>query len=190
MNSGTNGAASQAGQAGQGDGNVSRPNIVLTGFMGSGKTSVGRALAAVLQCDFVDTDAHIESRHGPIPEIFANHSEGAFRRLEADLADELAERSGLVISTGGGMLLDAAVAARLASTGRIFCLVASPATVLARVRADGIADRPLLDVDDPEGRVAELLAERAERYGAFERIDTDGRTVTEIVGDLVTRLGR
>ena len=162
-------------------------NLVLTGFMGSGKSAVGRAAAAVLQREFVDTDAEIERRHGPIPEIFAREGEAAFRRFEAALADELADRRDLVVSTGGGMLLDPAVADRLASTGRVFCLVASPATILERVRADGIAGRPLLDVDDPEARIEMLLAERADRYATFELVTTDGRTIAEIVGDVLAR---
>ncbi|MEM9464190.1 MAG: shikimate kinase [Actinomycetota bacterium] len=163
------------------------PNLVLTGFMGTGKTAVGRAAAAVLRADFVDTDAVIAARHGPIPEIFAERGESVFRGYEAALADELAARSGLVISTGGGMLLAEDVAARLGSTGRVFCLVASPETILARVRADGVADRPLLDTADPAARIRELLAERSARYGTFEQIVTDGRTVDAITADLLAR---
>lgn len=163
-------------------------NIVLTGFMGSGKSTVGRALAQALQRPFIDTDAVIEQRHGSIPAIFAAHGEAGFRRLEAALADELADRSGLVVSTGGGMLVDPEVAARFAETGRIFCLIAQPATIVARVRADGVAGRPLLDVEDPEARAAELLAERAETYGRFEAVPTDGREISEIVGDLLDRI--
>ncbi len=164
-----------------------RPNLVLTGFMGTGKTAVGRAAAAVLGAEFVDTDAVIEQRHGPIPEIFAEHGEATFRAHEAALADELAAATGLVISTGGGMLLAAEVADRLGSTGRTFCLVASPDTILARVRADGVAERPLLDVDDPAARIAELLAAREASYGAFDQIDTDGRAVDDIVADVLRR---
>ena len=163
------------------------PNLVLTGFMGTGKTAVGRAAAAVLRADFVDTDAVIEKRHGPIPEIFAEHGEAAFRAYEAELAEELAASSGLVISTGGGMLLAAECAELLASTGHIFCLVATPQTILDRVSADGIAGRPLLDTEDPEARIAALLAERAERYGAFEQVGTDGRAVNEIVAEILDR---
>ncbi|MEM8705037.1 MAG: shikimate kinase [Actinomycetota bacterium] len=164
------------------------PNIVLTGFMGSGKSSVGRALAQVLQREFVDTDAVIEKRHGPIPAIFAAHGEPTFRRYEAELADELATRADLIVSTGGGMLVAPAVADRLAETGRIFCLTAEPATIVERVRADGIAGRPLLDTDDPEATAAALLAARSEAYARFEAVATDGRSVTEIVGDLLDRL--
>lgn len=163
------------------------PNLVLTGFMGTGKTAVGRALAAALDAEFVDTDEVIEQRHGPIPRIFVDQGEAAFRALEAALAEELAAGSGRVISTGGGMLLADSVAQRLGSTGRIFCLVASPETILARVQADRLGERPLLDVDDPARRIAQLLGERATRYGAFEQIDTEGRAVPEIVADVLGR---
>jgi shikimate kinase len=81
-------------------------NVVLTGFMGTGKTTVGRLLAERLGYGFVDTDALIVARHGPIAEIFAGRGEGEFRRLEAEVAAELADRTGLVIATGGRMLLD------------------------------------------------------------------------------------
>lgn len=167
---------------------VPHENIVLTGFMGSGKTSVGKALAAVLRREFVDTDAVIESRFGPIPTIFAEHGEDRFRAHERALADEIAEGSGLVVSTGGGMLVDGAVADRVASNGRVFCLTASPTTIIERVRADGVADRPLLDTSDPEATVALLLAERSGAYERFEAVPTDGRTVAEIVGDLIARM--
>ena len=84
------------------------------------------------------------------------------------------------------MLVDPAIAERFESSGRVFCLTASPATTIARVRADGIVDRPLLDTADPEARVAEL-AERSEACG-FEAVPTDGRTVAEIVDDILVRI--
>ena len=76
-----------------------RDNIVLTGFMATGKTTVGRLLADALDCEWVDTDALIEERYGPITEIFRTNGEKAFRELERDVAADLAGRRGLVIST-------------------------------------------------------------------------------------------
>jgi len=93
-----------------------------------------------------------------------------------------------VISTGGGMLVDPTVADELSAGGRIFCLTATPATIVARAVADGLSARPLLDGDDPEGRVAALLAERSEVYARFEAVPTDHRSVDEIVDDLLRRL--
>src|SRR5262245_24906710 len=101
--------------------------------MGTGKTSVGRLLAERLGVDFVDTAALIESRHGSIASIFAEHGEARFRQLEHEVAVELAARDRLVISTGGRMLLDPDNAATLARTGRIVCLTATVDTIVARV---------------------------------------------------------
>lgn len=164
------------------------PNVVLTGFMGTGKSVVGRALAATLGRRFVDTDEHIVERYGPIATIFAEHGEDTFRRHEHELATELSTQTDLVIATGGGMLMHDPAREALAATGRVVCLTAEPATIVARVIGDGIDARPLLAGDDPEGRVAALLATRAERYGRFEQVATDDRTVDEIVADIVDRL--
>ncbi len=164
------------------------PNVVLTGFMGTGKTVVGRALAAVLGREFVDTDECIVEAHGPIPDIFAAAGEDGFRALERAVAEELAARADLVIATGGGMLTWAAARDVLAATGRIFCLTAEPETIVARVVADGVDERPLLAGADPEQRIFELLAARADAYGQFEAVPTDGRAVAEIVADITARL--
>lgn len=162
---------------------------MLTGFMGTGKSAVGRALAAVLGRDFVDTDELIVGAHGPIPAIFENQGEVGFRAIERELAAELAAETDLVIATGGGMLLQQAARDALRSTGRVFCLVAEPATIVARVTADGIGERPLLAGADPQGRIRELLAARAPTYGEFEQVATDGRQLEDIVADIVARLG-
>jgi shikimate kinase len=164
-------------------------NVVLTGFMGTGKTTVGRLLAAHLGYEFVDTDTVIVGRHGPIPAIFAEHGEDEFRRIEREVATVLAGRSGLVVSTGGRMLLDPANAEALGATGRVFCLTASVDTIVGRVAPDGdAAGRPLLAGGAVRGRITELLAERAAGYAAFEQVVTDGRTPDEIVDDIVERL--
>lgn len=164
-------------------------NVVLTGFMGTVKTTVGRLLAAHLGYEFVDTDAVIVERHGPIPAIFAEHGEDEFRRIEREVAAELAGRSGLVVSTGGRMLLDRANAEALGATGRVFCLTASVDTILDRVAPDGdAAGRPLLAGGAVRDRITELLAERAVGYAAFEQVVTDGRPPDAVVADLVARL--
>ncbi len=161
-------------------------NVVLTGFMGTGKTTVGRVVAERLGYEFADTDAVIEARHGPIPTIFAEHGERAFRRYERDVADELADRHGLVIATGGRMMVDAVNAQRLAATGDVFCLVATIDTILERVATgDGAESRPMLAGEDVRGRIEHLLAERAEAYGAFRSIDTDGRDPAAVANEIV-----
>lgn len=161
---------------------------MLTGFMGTGKSVVGRELAERLGREFVDTDEWITLEHQPIPEIFATHGEEMFRRIELELAEHLADQTGQVIATGGGMLLAPAVHELLSATGRVFCLTAEPATIIERVRADGIEDRPLLAGDDPEARIARLLETRAPRYAEYEQVPTDGLTVAEVVAELISRL--
>lgn len=160
-------------------------NIVLTGFMGTGKTTVGRLLAQRLGYELIDTDAVIERRHGPIPEIFAERGETAFRQIERELARELASGERLVISTGGRMMLDPEAAELLGTGADVFCLVASPETIARRVLAPGAPARPLLAGDDPRRRIAELLAERAAGYARFRQVDTDGCTVAEVADAIV-----
>ncbi len=163
-------------------------NVVLTGFMGTGKTTVGRALAELLEFEFVDTDQLIEADHGPIPVIFAEQGEDAFREIEAQVATELAERAGLVIATGGRLMLDPGNATVLGASGRVFCLTAPVEVILDRVVGDGTAHRPLLDGDDPAGRIRVLLTEREAAYTAFESVETADRSPATIAADLHHRL--
>lgn len=155
--------------------------IVLTGFMGTGKTTVGRAVAALLDCDFVDTDELIEQRHGPIAVIFEEHGAGRFRSLEASVARELSGTDDIVIATGGRMMLDPDNAALLGTDAQVLCLVATPAEILDRVAG---SDRPMLKGDDPAARIEELLAERQAGYDAFHQIETTGRTPLEIAAHI------
>jgi shikimate kinase len=163
-------------------------NVVLTGFMGTGKSTVGRILAELLGYEFVDTDDVIEARHGPIETIFSERGEEAFRELEREVARELAERDRLVISTGGRLMLDPVNAATL-RRARVFCLTASPETIAARV-LDG-PPRPLLAGPSALARIRTLLAERAAGYAAFEQIPTDSLAPVDIAELLHVRvLGR
>ncbi len=162
-------------------------NVILTGFMGTGKTTVGRLLAARLGYDRIDTDTMIESRWGPIPEIFRMRGADAFRRLERAVAYELAQRQRLVISTGGRLMLDFGNAYHLGRTGRVFCLVASPERILERIAADA-DQRPLLAGDNPAGRIAELLRARSAGYARFEQVDTTERTPGDVADEIVARL--
>ena len=161
-------------------------NVVLTGFMGTGKTTVGRILADLLGYEFVDTDDVIIARHGPIETIFSERGEEAFRELEREVARELAGRDGLVISTGGRLMLDPDNAAVLGASGRVFCLTASAETIAARV-LDGPA-RPLLAGPDPLARIRSLLAERAAGYARFEQIATDSLTAFDIANEIAARI--
>lgn len=169
-----------------------RTNIVLTGFMGTGKTTVGRRLAERLDRTFVDTDDLIEQRHGPIPAIFETLGEPAFRAIEADVALDLASRHGLVIATGGGLLVHADNARRLGATGRIFCLVADADELHRRITQQAhdteARPRPMLDDPDPAGRIAELLHARSAAYATFPQVRTSGRDIEAIVDDIIARL--
>ncbi len=156
-------------------------NIVLTGFMGTGKTTVGREVAQRLGRPFVDMDDVIVARAGkPIPRIFAEDGEAAFRAIEAAVCAELSAQDGLVIATGGGALVDAENRRVMMRGGVVICLDADPQEILRRV---GDSDeRPLLNVADPRVEVARLLAARRDAYAAIPwHIETDGREVDAVV---------
>ncbi|NOX29517.1 MAG: shikimate kinase [Actinobacteria bacterium] len=166
-------------------------NILLTGFMGTGKSSVGRALADALGLDFVDTDELIIERHGSIEAIFHTLGEQAFRSMERTIAVELSDRRNVVVSTGGRFMLDDHNIDLLVSEYDVIALVADATTIAKRVLADGVAMRPLLaDAADPVARIDELLAERRHGYERFTAVDTVGRSIAEIVADLATRYVR
>ena len=164
-------------------------NLVLTGFMGTGKTTVGRILADRLGYGFIDTDELIESRAGPIPEIFEREGEEAFREMERSVTRELADRSGLVIATGGRMMLDPECAACLEPVSDVVCLTAEADTVVLRATGPAAVPRPLLDAPDAPARVRELLIERAGGYARFASVDTEGRSPDEVADAVMARLG-
>jgi len=164
-------------------------NIILTGFMATGKTSVGRTLASQLGYDFVDTDQLIELKIGmTIAEFFKVKGEDAFRKMEADLARELADKNGLVIATGGRFMLDGDNAATLGKSGWVFCLVATPEEILERIENDGHV-RPLLQVANPLERIVELLQERKKGYEQFPQFVTSGKSPETVAEDLVRIIG-
>ena len=157
--------------------------------MGTGKTTVGRVLADRLGYGFVDTDEVIKSRHGPISEIFERGGESAFREMERSVARDLAGRAGLVIATGGRMMLDRECAACLEPDVDVVCLTAAPDTIVERVTGPGAVPRPLLGVGDAAARVRQLLAERAEGYGRFIAVDTEARSPEEVAEAVMEALG-
>lgn len=165
---------------------MSRPNIILTGFMATGKTTVGKLLADHLGYDFVDTDTLIAERsRQTIDEIFHAKGEAAFREMEAAISRELGEKEGLVIATGGRLMLDATNAAVLCKRGRVFCLVATPEEILDRVSKDKHVKRPLLDDPNPMQRIIELMNQRAEDYGRFPQMPTSEKTPDEVTRNLI-----
>lgn len=147
-------------------------NIVLVGFMGTGKTVTARELAARTAMDLVDMDSILEARAGkPISEIFATAGEPAFRAMERDLVQELAARRGQIISTGGGIVLNPANLADFSRTGLVVCLTASPDIIFQRLEND--TSRPLLSGDKKQ-QIRALLEERRALYDAIpHQIDAD-----------------
>ncbi len=164
----------------------SAKNIILTGFMGCGKTTVGRALAEELGRCFIDTDQLIVQRKGlSVAEIFARHGEDFFRVIERQLAAELAQEKELVIATGGKMMLDLANADLLRKSGIILCLTASAEEILQRVATEGKPQRPLLGESPSLEKIEQLLQQRYGGYAAFPQIATDRKRPEEIVCRIV-----
>lgn len=164
-------------------------NIVLVGFMGSGKSSTGRYVAGKLGRPFLDMDTEIERREGrAIPQIFAQNGEPYFRQLERGLVQELAARTGMVIAPGGGIVLNPDNVRDFAASGLVVNLRVSPEWVLKRVGQD--PNRPLLQGGDPLQRIRDLMEKRQTLYAAAPyQLETDGLT-PEAVGDRVLELFR
>jgi shikimate kinase len=164
-------------------------NIFLVGPMGSGKTAVGRQLAARLGLEFIDCDAEIEARTGvDIPLIFEKEGEPGFRVRERDVLDELSGLSRVLVATGGGAVLDPDTRARLRSRGCVVYLRTSVNQQLARTRRSG--HRPLLRNPDPLGTLERLMQVRAPLYEELADItvDTDARKVRSVVDEIARRL--
>lgn len=137
--------------------------------MGTGKTTVGKILAERLRLRFVDMDDFIEAKEGKkISAIFAEFGEHYFRQVESNVARELAGQQGLVIATGGGVVLNSNNTDVLSATGFAVCLWAEPEIVIERVKHD--ASRPLLAVPDRLGKITELLEKRNPLYFALPHI--------------------
>ena len=155
-------------------------NLALIGFMGTGKSSVGRLAATQLRYDLVDTDEWIERRAGKsISRIFAEDGEAAFRDIERQLVAEMAGWRRKVISTGGGLAANDANIASLNQHALIVCLWATPEAIYERVRNQ--VHRPLLQGPDPLGRIRELLTQRTPFYRQADvLVHTGTRSVREV----------
>lgn len=164
-------------------GNSAPHNIVLAGFMGTGKTTVGRLVADRLGWLFIDTDDVIEARaNRTIAAIFAESGESAFRALEVGVCAELAGRARCVIATGGGALLDPVTRAAFAAQGLLVGLHADLDEIIRRVGADPA--RPLFSAD--RAHLAQLLAQRIDVYASLPvQIDTSHLTPEQVAEDIL-----
>lgn len=160
-----------------------KDNIVLIGFMGSGKTTVGKELAQCLGMNFLDTDAYIESRaEKPISAIFAEEGEEAFRRLETETLVHLRDTVvHTVLSTGGGMPIRKENAGLLKEIGTVYYLTAANPVIYDRIKDN--TDRPLLQGPDPYSRICELMKQRKPLYekACDIRIDTNSNDLEEVL---------
>ncbi len=157
------------------------PNLILTGFMGTGKSTLGRVLAYRWNRPFVDTDELIEkSTRKTIAEIFAENGEAEFRRLEREVVESKLPASGAIISCGGGLPIPDGMADLLKTKGVVVTLFASAESILRRTR--NRTHRPLLQGEDPEAIIRKLMAEREPAYlRCGTSVFSDGRTVQQMV---------
>ena len=165
-------------------------NVALFGFMGVGKSAIGRMLAEKLGLSFVDLDEEIVSRTGrSIESIFDEDGEERFREIEKTVTEEYSALNGQVIACGGGTVIDPENLENLRRGSRMVLLTAEPEVILERVEAEGDA-RPLLNVDDRLGKIRTLLTERWPRYieAADIIIDTSEYTPQVVVSIIIENL--
>ena len=157
-------------------------NIAVYGFMGVGKTTIGRLLAEKLGYDFIDMDTEIEKREKTtISEIFRDQGETRFRQLESNLIKELSQKDGLVIACGGGAIANPENAETLSKVSRMVSLTASIEEIIERTNQDN--SRPLLEVENPVKEASKLYERRKPVYRKYAEvtIDTTGKTPDEVV---------
>lgn len=161
-------------------------NIVLIGFMGSGKSTISRALSKVFAMDVIEMDQVIAEREGmSISEIFEMHGEEYFRNLETELLRELQSRKGVVISCGGGVPMREENVVEMKKNGKVILLTAKPETILERVRSSH--ERPLLENNKNVDFISDLMEKRRIKYEAAAdiTIHTDGKSEFEICEEII-----
>jgi len=160
-------------------------NIVLVGFMGTGKTSVGRRLAEKLKLSYIDTDDVIEQDNEMIiADIFRQHGEPYFRRLESDAVRKVSGLDNHVISTGGGVVIREENLEMLKRNGMVFSLAATPEEIWKRVGHE--IHRPLLQAPQPLDRIRKMLAARAPFYARADCIiHTTGLSIEEVTDQII-----
>ena len=167
-----------------------KTSIALIGFMGTGKTVVGKALAEKLGKEFIELDALIERQAGKtIPEIFQQDGEIAFRELEIEAAREVSQRKNVIIACGGGIVLNKINIDRLKQESVIVYLTASPEVILRRTSSDR-NERPLLEATDKASEVRRLLQFREPFYerAAGITIDTSKLDINSVVARIIEKV--
>ncbi|HAJ33358.1 MAG TPA: shikimate kinase [Candidatus Atribacteria bacterium] len=165
-----------------------RRNIIITGFMGTGKSVVAKQLARKLKMEFIDTDQIIEESQGmSVADIFARYGKNYFREQENKLVKKLSQKENMVIATGGGTLLSLDNARMLGQAGEIVCLYADSQTIYKRVKRKN--NRPLLKGNNILNKINHLLEKRKKVYNNFTiKIDTTNLSVREVVDKIITLL--
>lgn len=161
-------------------------NIYLIGMMGSGKSATGKALAALLDYEFVDLDATIvEKEERTIPEIFSQSGEPYFRSVESTLLREQAAKKNTVVATGGGIILREENVRGMRFSGKVILLAASADTLWQRLRYS--KDRPLLNKPDPLGALQQILNDREALYenACDFKVVTDGKLADDVAEDIL-----
>jgi shikimate kinase len=165
-------------------------NVILTGFMGTGKSIVGKLLASRLNFTFCDLDAVIVAQEGKsINSIFSSMGECYFRTVESSVLQHVLQLSSQVVSTGGGAVIKKENRDLMKRSGRVINLIASPTTILRRLQDDD--ERPLLRDSKSLQQIQKLLMERESFYAEADiRIDTDEKNVEDVVRDILSFLER
>jgi shikimate kinase len=166
------------------------PHLVLVGLAGSGKTTIGRGLAERLGREFLDIDQEILRREGKsnVGEVFRARGEAYFRQLEADITQELAKKTSMVIAPGGGWIMTPRSVEAMRPVSYLIYLKVAPETALERIGAD-VGNRPLLDHPDPLGELQHMLAVRGPKYEEADLIVDAGKaSATDVIDQLIARI--
>lgn len=165
-------------------------NIVLIGFMGSGKSTVAKCLAEFFHKELISTDALIEDKEGQsIAEIFRHYGEQYFRDREREIIKRAAIKKDVVLDCGGGVVLNPQNMDNLRRNGILIYLAASPETIYKRIKRQ--KNRPLLNISQPKTRIAELINQRKSLYEQADYIiQTDAKTATEISEEIIRLLNQ
>lgn len=163
--------------------------IFLVGPMGAGKSTIGRQLAEALGLEFADTDVEIQRRTGvDIPTIFEYEGEDGFRARERQVVDDMTQLDNLVLATGGGVIMDPDNRRNLSARGLVVYLYCTPEQQYERTYRD--RNRPLLQTEDPRGRLEELMAVRDPLYreAADLEVSTERRSATAVTRDIIRHM--